>query len=147
MKNVWHWRKLHLERVGDKIDVILNIAEGSTRLAIKLVEAAEAIGVHGFMLLPPMMYKPTDQEVSDFFKEVALSTKLPIMLYNNPVDYKIEVTIEIFEQLMHLENIQAVKESTRDVSNVTRMKNRFGDRFKNSLWRRHAGHGRVVDGS
>jgi 4-hydroxy-tetrahydrodipicolinate synthase len=76
------------------------------------------------------MYKPTDQEVADYFKDIATSTSLPIMLYNNPVDYKIEVTIEIFEQLIQLDNIQAVKESTRDISNVTRMKNRFGDRIK-----------------
>ncbi|MEM9685801.1 MAG: dihydrodipicolinate synthase family protein [Bacteroidota bacterium] len=122
--------KATLNSVGDKIDVILNVAEGSTRKAIELVKRTEAIGVHGLMLLPPMMYKPTDQEVADYFRDVATNTKLPVMLYNNPVDYKIEVTFEIFEQLMPLENIQAVKESTRDISNVTRMRNRFGDRFK-----------------
>ncbi|MEL7221919.1 MAG: dihydrodipicolinate synthase family protein [Bacteroidota bacterium] len=122
--------KVTLDKFGEKIDVILNIAEGSTRTAINLIKKAEAIGVHGLMVLPPMMYKPTDQEVADYFKDIATSTSLPIMLYNNPVDYKIEVTIEIFEQLMQLGNIQAVKESTRDISNVTRLKNRFGDRFK-----------------
>lgn len=115
---------------GKRTDVILNIATGSTKSASQLAQAAQRIGVHGLMLLPPMMYKPTDQEVADFFKTVALSTELPIMLYNNPVDYKIEITLEIFDQLKHLPNIQAVKESTRDISNVTRLKNRFGDRFK-----------------
>lgn len=119
-----------LERFGADIDVILNIAEGSTEQAISLVKTGEAIGVHGFMLLPPMLYKPTDQEVADYFKTIALQTPLPFLLYNNPVDYKIEITIPVFEQLLQLENIQAVKESTRDISNVTRMKNRFGDRFK-----------------
>ena len=122
--------KASLDSVGDRIDIILNVAEGSTRRAVELVKAAETIGVHGLMLLPPMMYKPTEQEVANYFKDVATSTYLPIMLYNNPVDYKTEVTIEIFEQLMQLGNIQAVKESTRDISNVTRMKNRFSNRFK-----------------
>ncbi|MFK7807966.1 MAG: dihydrodipicolinate synthase family protein [Saprospiraceae bacterium] len=122
--------KATLDHVGDKVDVILNIAEGSTKAAKELAKQAEEIGAHGLMLLPPMMYKPTDQEVADYFRAVATSTKLPIMLYNNPVDYKIEVTLEIFEQLQDLENIQAVKESTRDISNVTRMKNKFGDRFR-----------------
>lgn len=122
--------KASLENFGDRIDVILNIAEGATRTAIDLVKKAEALGVHGLMVLPPMMYKPTDQEVANYFKAIAGSTSLPILLYNNPVDYKIEITLDIFEQLLHLENIQAVKESTRDISNVTRMRNRFGDRFK-----------------
>jgi 4-hydroxy-tetrahydrodipicolinate synthase len=53
-----------------------------------------------------------------------------MMIYNNPVDYKIEVTIPMFEEMMDCSNIQAIKESTRDVTNVTRMKNKFGDRFK-----------------
>lgn len=119
-----------LKSVGSEVDIILNIAEGSTRQAIKLAQEAEKIGVHGLMLLPPMMYKPTEQEVADFFKAVAQSTNLPIMLYNNPVDYKIEVTMGILDQLMSLDNIQAIKESTRDISNVTRLINRYGDRIK-----------------
>ena len=119
-----------LEQYGEQIDIILNVAEGSTRVAMELIAKAEKLGVHGLMLLPPMMYRPTDQEVADYFRQIASNTQLPIMLYNNPVDYKIEVTLEIFEQLLDLENIQAVKESTRDISNVTRMKNQFGDRIK-----------------
>jgi dihydrodipicolinate synthase/N-acetylneuraminate lyase len=122
--------KAALESVGEKIDVIINIAEGSTRAAIELAKRAEDNGAHGLMVLPPMMYKPTDQEVADFFIAVAESTSLPILLYNNPVDYKIEITMNIFDQLLPYENITAVKESTRDISNVTRMKTRYGDRYK-----------------
>lgn len=119
-----------LDQFGDRTDVILNIAEGSTRQAISLAQQAESEGAHGLMVLPPMMYKPTDDEVAEFFEDVAKNTGLPMMLYNNPVDYKIEITLDIFEKLAHLDNIAAVKESTRDLSNVTRFKNRFGDRFK-----------------
>lgn len=122
--------KATLDSVGDKVDVILNIAEGSTHNAIKLAKAAEANGAHGLMVLPPMMYKPTDQEVVDFFVAVAGSTSLSILLYNNPVDYKIEITMDMFDQLQAVPNILATKESTRDISNVSRMKARFGDRFK-----------------
>jgi len=95
-----------------------------------LVKAGEAAGVHGFMLLPPMMYKPTDQEVVDYFRTVASTTGLPFLLYNNPVDYKIEITLDMLDQLKDMPNIQAIKESTRDISNVTRMRNRFSDRYK-----------------
>ena len=122
--------KATLDNFGDRTDVIVNIAEGSTRSAIALAQRAEKNGAHGLMLLPPMLYKPTDQEVADFFIAVAKSTNLPILLYNNPVDYKVEITMEIFEQLLPYDNLQAVKESTRDISNVSRMKSRFGDRFK-----------------
>jgi 4-hydroxy-tetrahydrodipicolinate synthase len=52
------------------------------------------------------------------------------MIYNNPVDYKIEITLEMLSELIKNDNIQAIKESTRDISNVTRIKNKFGDRIK-----------------
>lgn len=110
--------------------VLINIAEGSTHKAVELAQRAEADGADGLMLLPPMMYKGTEDEVVRFFSDVAKETSLPILIYNNPVDYKIEVTMGMFEKLLKLANIQAVKESTRDVSNVTRLLNHFGDRLK-----------------
>jgi 4-hydroxy-tetrahydrodipicolinate synthase len=110
--------------------VVMNIAEGSTREAVKQANEAEKNGAKGLMMLPPMRYKSDHRETVTYFKTVAQSTSLPIMIYNNPVDYKIEVTLDMFADLVDEKNIQAVKESTRDISNVTRMINRFGDRFK-----------------
>jgi 1-pyrroline-4-hydroxy-2-carboxylate deaminase len=122
--------KFSVDKVANRIPVLLNIAEGATREAVKLAAFAKEWGAKGLMLLPPMRYKSDHRETVTFFKAVASSTDLPIMIYNNPVDYKIEVTPEMFDELVGLPNIQAVKESTRDVSNVTRMINRFGDRVK-----------------
>jgi len=116
--------------VQGKVPVVMNIAEGSTTEAIRLAAEAERCGAKGLMMLPPMRYKSDHRETVAYFKAVAENTSLPIMVYNNPVDYKIEVTLDMFAELVEIENIQAVKESTRDVSNVTRMINRFGDRFK-----------------
>jgi len=119
-----------IEQVAGKVPVILNIAEGSTREAVDLAITAEKLGAKGLMMLPPMRYKSDHRETVAFFKAVAAATPLPIMIYNNPIDYKVEVTLDMFDELVEVPTIQAVKESTRDVSNVTRMINRFGDRFK-----------------
>jgi len=116
--------------ISGRIPVIINIAEQSTDDAIAAAQAAEANGADGLMLLPPMRYKATDEETVQYFAAIAQSTKLPIMIYNNPVDYKIEVTLDMFDELQQYKNIQAVKESTRDISNVTRMINRFGSRYQ-----------------
>ena len=118
-----------LKEVGDRAAVILNIAEQSTKAAIDAAQNAEAQGANGLMLLPPMRYKATDRETVAYFKAVAEATTLPIMIYNNPVDYKIEVTLDMFEELKVHENINAIKESTRDITNITRLRSRFGDRF------------------
>ena len=122
--------KTTLEQVEGKIPVIMNIAEQSTDQAVGSAKAAETNGASGLMLLPPMRYRATDTETVAYFSAVASSTSLPIMIYNNPVDYKIEVTLDMFQAIRKYENITAVKESTRDITNITRMINRFGDRYK-----------------
>ncbi|RFZ83340.1 dihydrodipicolinate synthase family protein [Mucilaginibacter terrenus] len=120
----------HAVKLVDKrIYVVLNIAEQTTKAAIQCAKDAESYGADGLMMLPPLRYKADDTETTKYYADVAKSTHLPIMIYNNPYDYKIEVTLDMFEELSQYPNIQAVKESTRDVSNVTRMINRFGNRF------------------
>ena len=121
--------KFAVESVANRVPVVLNIAEGSTKLALEQAALAKEWGAAGLMILPPMRYKSDHRETVTYFKTVADSTDLPMMIYNNPVDYKIDVTLEMFAELAECQNIQAVKESTRDVSNVTRMRNLFGNRF------------------
>ena len=116
--------------VKGKVPVLMNVAEQSTKGAIKSAQQAEEDGAKGLMMLPPMRYKAGDRETVEYFKAVANNTSLPIMIYNNPIDYKIEVTLDMFDELLKCDNIEAVKESTRDISNVSRIKNRFGDRLK-----------------
>ncbi|MBT2160757.1 dihydrodipicolinate synthase family protein [Zobellia barbeyronii] len=112
--------------VEGKIPVIMTIAEQATKVALQAIKDAEESGADGLMILPPMRYKSTDNETVQYFKELASSTELPIMIYNNPVDYKIEVTVIMFKELLELKNITAVKESTRDIINIGRLRNEFG---------------------
>lgn len=116
--------------VDGAVPVIINIAEQTTKGAIEAARIAKECGARGLMILPPMRYKANDYETVTYFKAIANSTDLPIMIYNNPVDYGIKVTLDMFEEMLECENIEAVKESTRDISNVTRIKARFGNRLK-----------------
>ena len=126
-------RKLIRETVAfveGKVPVLMNIAEQTTKAAIALAKLAEEDGASGLMMLPPMRYNASDVEIVHYFKTVANSTTLPIMIYNNPVDYKLLVTLDMFQELLDAcPNIQAVKESTRDTTNISRIKNRIGDRL------------------
>ena len=122
--------KFAIENIKGKLPVVLNIAESATKEALKQIQQAKIWGANGLMVLPPMRYKSDYHETVEYFKTLAKETDLPIMIYNNPFDYKIEVTLDMFEELAECTNIQAVKESTRDVTNVTRMINRFHGRYK-----------------
>lgn len=119
-----------VEKTASRIPVIMNIAEQTTRGAVAAALEAERCGASGLMLLPPMRYNADARETLAYFRAVADATPLPVMIYNNPVDYKILVTLDMFAEMASWPTIRAVKESTRDVTNVTRMLNRFGDRFK-----------------
>ncbi len=119
-----------LQEFGHLIPVLVNVAEGSNRQAIALAQQAEAHGAHGLMVLPPMMYKPTDEEVVEFYVDISKHVGLPIMVYNNPVDYKVEVTPDMFDILLKHDTIQAVKESTRGLSTIKTLTHRFGSRLK-----------------
>ncbi|MBT8204361.1 MAG: dihydrodipicolinate synthase family protein, partial [Eudoraea sp.] len=87
-----------VDLVGGKVPVIMNIAEQSTAGAIQAAKAAAEQGASGLMVLPPMRYKATDYESLAYFKAIAQSTDLPIMIYNNPIDYGIEVTLDMFDE-------------------------------------------------
>jgi 4-hydroxy-tetrahydrodipicolinate synthase len=126
----WELLKISKEVMKRPVPVIMNIAEQSTRGALESARDANENGADGLMLLPPMRYKADKTETITYFKQVAKATPLPIMIYNNPYDYKIEVTLQMFEELVEVPSIQAVKESTRLLANLTNMKNAFGDRFK-----------------
>jgi len=118
-----------VKAVAGKVPVLMNVAEQSTKVAVAAAISARDNGADGLMLLPPMRYTSDERETVTFLRAVAQATELPIILYNNPADYKIWISPEMFHQLEDLPTIQAVKESTRDISNITRMKNEFGDRI------------------
>ena len=82
-----------------RVPVIINIAEQSTTDAIEAAVNAKIYGANGLMILPPMRYKADDRETTNYFRKIAESTSLPIMIYNNPVDYGIEVTLDMLEEL------------------------------------------------
>ena len=122
--------KAAVDHINDRIPVIMNIAEQSTADAVSAAQNAQDNGADGLMMMPPMRYPSDSRETIEFYKAVATSCDLPIMTYNNPHDYNIEITIPMFEELLKCKTIEANKESTRDVTNVTRLRNAFGDDIK-----------------
>jgi 4-hydroxy-tetrahydrodipicolinate synthase len=119
-----------IQVIAGRVPIILNIAENTTKHAVNFAVKAKELGADGLMLLPPMRYRADDREVVAYFKAVANATDLPILIYNNPVDYSVFVSTAMFDELKNYPTIVAVKESTRDLTNITRMKNKFGERFK-----------------
>lgn len=115
--------------VAGRIPVIAGVAELDTRRAAAFARDAEAIGADGLMVLPAMVYVPTQAELAAHFRTVAEATGLPIMLYNNPPAYRVSIGFEALHALSDLPNIVCVKESAPDTRRFTDLLNEFGDRY------------------
>ncbi len=113
---------------GDK-PVLMTVCESSTRRAVKAAEAAAAAGANGLMVLPGVPYKSAPHETVAHLKTIVSAAGLPSMIYNNPIAYGVDVTLDMFEELAAEDNVVAMKESTDDIRRVTDVINRFGDRF------------------
>jgi 4-hydroxy-tetrahydrodipicolinate synthase len=112
-----------------KSPVIAGVSEFTTATAVAFVKDAERLGASGFMVLPGMVYVPTPRELEYHFRTVAAATGLPIMLYNNPPSYRVNIDIETLSRLADVPNIVAIKESSPDPRRFTDIVNAFGDRF------------------
>jgi 4-hydroxy-tetrahydrodipicolinate synthase len=121
--------KAAVETAGGKVPIITGVSEFTTANAVAYARDAERIGVDGLMLLPAMVYVPTAAELEHHFRTVAQSTSLPIMLYNNPPAYRVNIDLGTLQRLAEQPNIVALKESAPDSRRFTDIFNALGDRF------------------
>ena len=121
--------KATVKHVAGRIPVLTGVAEYTTALACRFAKDAEEAGVDGLMVLPGMVYKSDARETANHFRSVANATSLPIMIYNNPVSYGVDMNVDEIALLTDVENIVAIKESSEDPRRITDLYNAFGDRF------------------
>lgn len=117
------------EVVKGRVPLISGVAETTTALAASYAKDAENIGIDGLMVLPGMVYRSQPHEAIHHLLQVAKNTTLPVMVYNNPVSYSVDISLDSMAILAEQPNIVAVKESTEDTRRISELYNRFGDRF------------------
>ncbi|MBV8049231.1 MAG: dihydrodipicolinate synthase family protein, partial [Paludibacterium sp.] len=109
--------------------VLLTVAEDSTRAAEALARAAHAAGADGLMVLPAMRYVSDARETLNHYHRVADASPLPIMIYNNPVAYGVNITPAMYADLARETKFVAIKESSGDIRTLTDILNAVGRRF------------------
>jgi len=118
-----------IKQVNGRVPLLACIAESDTRQACFYAGRAEAMGIDGFMLLPPMRYPSDKRETMSYLEEVAAASDVPIMLYNNPVAYGTDLMPEDFETLASNPKFVAIKESSANTRRVPEIRRRTGDRY------------------
>lgn len=122
--------KIALEASAGRVPVLATVAETTTQGACNFAKKAAEAGVAGFMVLPGMLYVSDARETMTHFRTVAKATDKPIMIYNNPVSYRVDITPEMFAELADEPNFVAIKESSDDVRRLTDIRNLVGDRYQ-----------------
>ncbi|MFM7321599.1 MAG: dihydrodipicolinate synthase family protein [Armatimonadota bacterium] len=118
-----------VEVSAGRVPVLSGVAEMSTAAAVAYVRDLEDLGADGAMVLPAMVYKADRAETLAHYRTVAGATTLPILIYNNPVGYTVDITPSMLAELSDLSNLQAIKESSADTSRITDIVNEVGDRY------------------
>jgi len=121
--------KAAVEATEGKIPVLSGVAEYTTELGLEHAARAKRAGCEGLMVLPSMVYQQDQREGQAHFNAIANGANLPVMIYNNPVSYKLDMTPESFVEMSVNNNIVAVKESSNDSRRMTDMINACGDRY------------------
>ena len=119
-----------LQQVGRRVPVLTGVAECSTALACRFAADAAKAGVDGLMVLPAMIYKSDPRETISHFRAVARAADLPILVYNNPVSYGVDITPTMFVDLADEPKFVAIKESSENVRRITDLKNLCGERYR-----------------
>jgi len=122
--------KIAVSVSNGRVPVLATLAEANTTDACRFAQLTVENGGDGIMALPPMRYKSDRRETLEYFRTIAKATELPIMVYNNPIDYGVDVTPEMFVELAEEEKFVAIKESSRDVRRITDLINLLDDRYQ-----------------
>ncbi|MCG8648939.1 MAG: dihydrodipicolinate synthase family protein [Pirellulales bacterium] len=121
--------RMTVDVAKDKLPVLNGVAEFTTHNACQTAQMAEEVGVDGLMVMPGMVYNSDGRETVNHFRTIAAATRLPIMCYNNPPVYRVDITPEMFQQMSDVENIVCIKEASGDVRRITDLFNALGDRY------------------
>jgi 1-pyrroline-4-hydroxy-2-carboxylate deaminase len=117
------------EVVAGRVPVISGVAETTTEFAVNYAKQCQQLGIDGLMVLPGMVYRSTEQEAIYHYQQIAQQCQLPIMIYNNPVTYGVDISIASMAILAEQPNIVAIKESTTDTRRISELYSAFADRF------------------
>ncbi len=117
------------EVVAGRVPLLSGLAELSTDNAVWAARNYQKLGAQGLMTFPSLAYRTDRRETVAWYKAVAEASDLPVMIYNNPIAYKVDVDVETLKGLSDVPGIVAIKEETGDIRRVTDLFNAFGDRF------------------
>jgi len=116
--------------IKPELTLIANTTAINTYDVIAMSKKATNLGYDGVMVLPPYYATPSNQMVLEHYQIIGSNIDLPIMLYNAPKWTGINFDVLFLEKLLKIENISAVKESSRNMEQMLEILRLYHDQMK-----------------
>ena len=122
--------KIALDATAGRVPVLANVSETSTREALRYIKGANELGVNGYMVMPSVVYVADAREAMQNVRTMAAAAQKPLMIYNNPIAYRVDLRPEHMLALSDCEWIVAIKESSDDIRRITDLRIALGERYQ-----------------
>jgi 1-pyrroline-4-hydroxy-2-carboxylate deaminase len=122
--------RIAMDAAAGRVPVLANVSETSTREALRYIDAVNKLGVAGYMVMPSVIYVADAREAMTNVRAMAAAAQRPLMLYNNPVAYRVDLKPEHMLELADCEWLVAIKESTDNIRRITDLRILLGDRYQ-----------------
>lgn len=122
--------RIAMDAAAGRVPVLANVSETSTREALRYIDAVNKLGVAGYMVMPSVIYVADAREAMSNVRAMAAAAQRPLMLYNNPVAYRVDLKPEHMLELADCEWLVAIKESTDNIRRITDLRILLGDRYQ-----------------
>ena len=119
-----------VEATAGRVPVVAGVASTTTSAAVLQAETYEKMGCNGILAILEAYFPVDDPHVYDYFKAVAESVSVPVVLYTNPNFQRSDLSLDVIEQLSRIENIQYIKDASSNTGRLLSIMQRVGDRMQ-----------------
>ena len=108
-----------VKHIDGRIDVLVGTTNAYTPNAVRYSKEAQELGANGLMILPPYYYKPTHDEIYNYYKAICGVVSIPIMIYNNPFTSNVDIPAALVAKIARsFEQVRYIKEASQDIARV-----------------------------
>ncbi|MFX1496369.1 MAG: 4-hydroxy-tetrahydrodipicolinate synthase [Promethearchaeota archaeon] len=120
--------KIVVDETNGRVPVIAGTGETGTKLVVDATKAATDIGADAVLIVTPYYLKPKAKGLYDHYFTIAEKTDIPIVLYNIPACTGVELPWTVVEDLVDIENIVGIKDSSGDYKYFSALLEKVSDK-------------------
>ena len=110
-----------------RVPVVVHVGAIGTKLSIDLAKHAEMVGADGISSVPPFYWKFNENQIVNYYTEIANACSLPMIVYNVPLAGLLGMNA--IKRLAAIENVKGIKYTALSHYEITQIKDEVGEDF------------------